>query len=249
MTFSIWAPWDSWTAWRRNTRFCTTRVSIPLVACAQISLMLSFSSGRVQGDCWTLCPSDNPRESNHTDLNLDCVVAMWIRTMELLWVTIGQYAMLELGVQEFQDLWSCVRSSSILLEQRCTKSTSPPSQLREEGVEHHGVILPSDIILKHGRPDQALRGNRTPHQDFLGMQSGFVNLTWMLSAPETHVLSVKLLAPELFFFNFSTPVYKMWIIQEPNTLELWNKLHFEYKKRRVYTMFKICSTYICWINI
>ena len=52
-----------------------------------------------------------------------------------------------------------------------------------------------------------------------------------------------------FFFNFSTPVYKMWIIQEPNTLELWNKLHFEEKKkRRVYTMFKIFSTYICWIS-
>ena len=29
-----------------------------------------------------------------------------------------------------------------------------------------------------------------------------------------------LLAPELFFFNFSTPVYKMLIIREPNTLEL-----------------------------
>ena len=41
---------------------------------------------------------------------------------------------------------------------------------------------------------------------------------------------VNLLAPELFFFNFSTPVYKMWIKQEPNTLELWNKLHFEEKK-------------------
>ena len=26
------------------------------------------------------------------------------------------------------------------------------------------------------------------------------------------------------------PVYKMWIIQEPNTLELWYKLHFEKKK-------------------
>ena len=25
-------------------------------------------------------------------------------------------------------------------------------------------------------------------------------------------------------------VYKMWIIQEPNMLELWNKLHFEEKK-------------------
>jgi len=50
-----------------------------------------------------------------------------------------------------------------------------------------------------------------------------------------------------FFLNFSTPVYKMWIIQEPNTLELWNKLHFE--EQKVYTMFKIFGTYICWINI
>ena len=33
-----------------------------------------------------------------------------------------------------------------------------------------------------------------------------------------------------FFLNFSTRVYKMWIIQEPNTVELWNKLHFEGKK-------------------
>ena len=31
---------------------------------------------------------------------------------------------------------------------------------------------------------------------------------------------VKLLASELFFFNFSTPVYKMWIKQEPNKFEL-----------------------------
>jgi hypothetical protein len=53
---------------------------------------------------------------------------------------IGHYAMLELGVQEFQNLWSGVRSSSILLEPLCMKTTS--SQLREEaGVEHHDVIL------------------------------------------------------------------------------------------------------------
>jgi hypothetical protein len=99
--------------------------------------------------------------------------------------------MLELGVQEFQDLWSSVRSSSILLELLCMKRTSTPSQLREEGgVEHYDVILPSDVILKHERPNQALRGNRTPHQDFKGMQSGSVNLMWMLSAPEMHDLSV-----------------------------------------------------------
>jgi len=33
-----------------------------------------------------------------------------------------------------------------------------------------------------------------------------------------------------YFFNFSTPVYKMWIILESNMLELWNKLHFEEKE-------------------
>ena len=33
-----------------------------------------------------------------------------------------------------------------------------------------------------------------------------------------------------FFLILAHPVYKMWIIQEPNTLELWNKLHFEEKE-------------------
>jgi len=61
--------------------------------------------------------------------------------------------------------------------------------------------------------------------------------------------NINLLLPELFFSILAHSVYKMWIIQEPNTLELWNKLHFEEKKkRRVYTMFKIFSAYICWIN-
>jgi len=33
-----------------------------------------------------------------------------------------------------------------------------------------------------------------------------------------------------FFLILAHPVYKMWIMQEPNMLELWNKLHFEEKK-------------------
>ena len=42
------------------------------------------------------------------------------------------------------------------------------------------------------------------------------------------------LAPELFFFLIlAHTVYKMWIIQEPNKLALWNKLRFEEKKRMV----------------
>ena len=37
-----------------------------------------------------------------------------------------------------------------------------------------------------------------------------------------------------FFLMLAHPVYKMWIIQEPNMLELWNKLHFEKEKNREY---------------
>ena len=43
-------------------------------------------------------------------------------------------------------------------------------------------------------------------------------------------LQINLLAPELFFLILAHPVYKMWTIQEPNKLALWNKLHFEEKK-------------------
>ena len=39
-----------------------------------------------------------------------------------------------------------------------------------------------------------------------------------------------ILALELFFLILAHPVYKMWKIQEPNTLELLNKLHFEEEK-------------------
>ena len=42
--------------------------------------------------------------------------------------------------------------------------------------------------------------------------------------------SLNLLVPELFFLILAHPVNKMLIIQEPNMLELWNKLHFEEKK-------------------
>ena len=33
-----------------------------------------------------------------------------------------------------------------------------------------------------------------------------------------------------FFLILAPPVHKMWIIQEANMLELWNKLNFEEKK-------------------
>jgi len=45
-----------------------------------------------------------------------------------------------------------------------------------------------------------------------------------------HKGTVNPLAPELLFFILAHPVYKIWIIQEPNKLALWNKLHFEEEK-------------------
>ena len=36
-----------------------------------------------------------------------------------------------------------------------------------------------------------------------------------------------------YFFSLAHPVYKMWMIQEPNTIELWNKLHFEEEKTEI----------------
>ena len=58
-----------------------------------------------------------------------------------------------------------------------------------------------------------------------------------------------LLATDFFFQILAHPVFKMWVIQKPNKVALWNKRHFEEKKRRLYSMFKIFSTDICWINI
>jgi hypothetical protein len=48
--------------------------------------------------------------------------------------------------------------------------------------------------------------------------------------PNVEVTEVNISAPE-FFFILAHTVYKMWIIQQPNTLELWNKLHFEKEKK------------------
>ena len=42
----------------------------------------------------------------------------------------------------------------------------------------------------------------------------------------------------IIFLILEHSVYKMWIIQEPNTLELWNKFHFEERKKRVITCLK-----------
>ena len=37
----------------------------------------------------------------------------------------------------------------------------------------------------------------------------------------------------IFFQILAHPVFKMWVIQKPNKVALWNKRHFEEKKMEV----------------
>ena len=54
-----------------------------------------------------------------------------------------------------------------------------------------------------------------------------------------------LLATDFFFQILAHPVFKMSVIQKPKKVALRNKRHFEEKKCRLYSMFKIFSTDIC----
>ena len=44
------------------------------------------------------------------------------------------------------------------------------------------------------------------------------------------VYVIKPFGDGIIIFILAHPVYKMWIIQEPNKKELWNKLHFKEEK-------------------
>ena len=78
--------------------------------------------------------------------------------------------------------------------------------------------------------------------------------TWQCTHPTDKIMSiieVQFLTfwRRIFFLILAHPVFKMWIIQKPNKVALWNKRHFEEKKMEITSMFKMFSTDICWINI
>ena len=58
------------------------------------------------------------------------------------------------------------------------------------------------------------------------------NRNYLTSLDETHCSRPTLTfwTRNYFFLVLAHPVYKMRIIQGPNTIELWNKLHFEEEK-------------------
>jgi len=81
---------------------------------------------------------------------------------------------------------------------------------------HHDLFQPSSSHYSNSELFLELLKDSLP-------RSFFLFLCWSI------IQNVNPLAPELFLI-LAHPVYKMWIIQEPNKLALWNILHFEEKK-------------------
>jgi len=75
-----------------------------------------------------------------------------------------------------------------------------------------------------------LSSSTLKQQNPLAIRYIFYQPAWRHYKEDAYRLYLNLLAPELLFLILAHPVYKMWIIQEPNTLELLKKLHFEEKK-------------------
>jgi len=61
-----------------------------------------------------------------------------------------------------------------------------------------------------------------------------LSLAFYQSSYLQHPINLTFWSRNYFFKILAHTVYKMWIIQEPNTLELWNKLHFEEGKNGEY---------------
>ena len=61
----------------------------------------------------------------------------------------------------------------------------------------------------------------------------FAHCLCILLAWSAHILSVFNLLTTDFFQILAHPVFKMWVIQKPNKIALWNKRHFEEKKMEI----------------
>ena len=105
-------------------------------------------------------------------------------------------------------LWSMPSLCLILLYFVCT-SGSNASKLSTQPRGYQGNVK----VSKH-----------LPHKE---------NILHPWNCPDHHCIIFNLLATDFFFPNFSTPVFKMWVIQKPNRVALWNTRHFEEEKTEI----------------
>ena len=115
-------------------------------------------------------------------------------------------------------------------------------------------VFPSGFLAKtlHTLLLSPICATRAAHLILLNL------ITWIILGEDQHwcyiILAIasiiNLLALEFFFFNFSTPC--IWNVNNAGTkyIRIVKQTAFwREKKLRVYNMFKIFGTYICWINI
>jgi hypothetical protein len=55
----------------------------------------------------------------------------------------------------------------------------------------------------------------------------------LIKCSQSHQIHCLTLWCQNFLLNFSTPVFKMWVIQAPNRVALWNQWHFEERKTEI----------------
>ena len=73
-------------------------------------------------------------------------------------------------------------------------------------------------------------------KNFLPWQSWSIPNDFVSKAhklPPLKSLNFNLLAKDFFFQILAHPVFKMWVIQKPNKVAIWNKRHFEEKKMEI----------------
>ena len=154
----------------------------------------------------------------------------------------------EIWHQKFPDI--CRQISVCIKSGREYSGTSSHDQHIYIYICMYEIIWRSFILRRRNLSDESCREIQNTHFVFKKRVPKIVPLMWVgMVQPDRPHATLTFWRRNYFFFILAHFVYKMWIVQEPNKLELWNKLHFKEKKRRVYIMFKIFGTYICWINI
>ena len=148
----------------------------------------------------------------------------FIWSFSLLWVNESFVCNLRLifsKTKEFDLMWLKIKSTRKIL--LCTFNG-----------KYHLQSLSSFTCLVHCR----IMLIKEMYYTYFDYQNSTVPSRWFIVcgrssckiSGETWLLEFNPLAPELFFLILAPPVYKMWVIQEPNELALWNKLHFEEEK-------------------
>ena len=122
-------------------------------------------------------------------------------------------------------------SQSILLDLLLWLEDKAAQRHKSNGM--FSTIVPVLCLTDEGRSKEHSVSQIGTHYTCILMEQPCI--LWITNFTRLKGLLFSILKPFgagiIFFLILAHLVYKMWIIQEQNKLELWNKLHFEEKKK------------------